>query len=136
MNNLNGGHPGDISYDGRIFHSAAAETADPKGSGLVGVYHQDRDVIWAEFVGGRVVRGALVGRRDGDGVLQLTYCQLLDDGSVISGRCASHPTVLADGRVRLEEHWERYGPHAGTGVSVIEEPPAGWVHPSDRSEAL
>ena len=133
MNNLNGGHPGDISYDGRIFHSAAAETADQHGGGPVGHYHQDGHVVWAEFAGGRVVRGALAGRRDRDGVLHLAYCQLLDDGSVVSGRCISYPTVLADGRVRLEERWERYGSHAGTGVSVIEEPPAGQARASEAS---
>lgn len=123
MGIMNGGHRSDISYDGRKFHSAAAETAGQEGGGVVGHYHQDGDVIWAEFAGGRVVRGSLAGRSDHDGVLHLAYCQLLDDGSVVSGRCTSHPTLLADGRVRLEEHWERFGPHAGTGVSVIEEPP-------------
>jgi hypothetical protein len=123
MDILNGGQRSDIGYDGRIFHSAAAETADPGGSTVVGHYHQDGEVIWAEFAGGRVVRGSLAGRCGPDGVLDLAYCQLLNDGGVVSGRCTSYPTVLEDGRVRLTEHWERYGAHAGTGVSVIEEPP-------------
>ncbi|HEX4062542.1 MAG TPA: hypothetical protein VHY58_16115 [Streptosporangiaceae bacterium] len=138
MSNLNGGHPDDISYDGRIFHSAAEATHLPNppsrhGSVLVGHYHQDGEVVWAEFAGGRVVRGALAGRSDRDGVLHLAYCQLLDDGNVVSGRCVSHPTVLADGRVRLEEHWERYGAHAGTGISVIEEPPPGESRANEAS---
>jgi hypothetical protein len=123
MNIPHGGHPGEISYDGRVFHSSAAETAGQDGSGVIGHYHQDGDVVWAEFAGGRVVRGSLTGRSDPDGVLHLAYCQLLDDGSVMSGRCTSHPTVFADGRIRLEEHWQRFGEHAGTGISVIEEPP-------------
>jgi hypothetical protein len=111
-----------ISYDGRVFRSAAAETAGRDGAGPVGHYHQDGDVVWAEFAGGRVVRGSLVGRRDPGGVLHLAYCQLLDDGTTVAGRCTSQPTVLPDGRIRLHEHWERFGPQAGTGVSVIEEP--------------
>jgi hypothetical protein len=125
MNMPHGGHLSEISYDGLIFDSIAAETAAQDGSGVVGHYHQDGEVIWAEFAGGRVVRGSLTGRRDPDGVLQLAYCQLLDDGSVVSGRCSSYPTVFADGRVRLEEHWERFGEHGGTGVSVLEERPPG-----------
>jgi hypothetical protein len=112
-----------ISYDGRVFHSAAAETADQDGTGPVCHYHQDGTAVWAEFAGGRVVRGSVAGRSDDDGVLHLAYCQLLDDGSVMSGACTSYPIVHPDGRVRLEEHWERFGEHADTGVSVIEEPP-------------
>lgn len=111
-----------INYDGRMFRSAAAETAGAGGAGPVGHYHQDGRVVWAEFAGGKVVSGSLVGSCRSDGVLDLAYCQLLTTGEVIAGRCTSVPTVLADGRVRLTEHWQRFGPGGGTGVSVIEEP--------------
>lgn len=110
-----------IDYDGRIFRSAAVETADAAGAGPVGHYHQEGDVVWAEFTGGKVVRGSLVGNRRRDGVLDLAYSQLLTTGEVIAGQCTSVPTVLADGRVRLTEHWQRFGQDGGTGVSVIEE---------------
>jgi len=111
-----------INYDGRVFRSAAQETLDAGGEGPVGHYHQEGDVVWAEFAGGRVVRGTLVGSCDADGVLHLAYCQLLSDRQVVAGRCTSIPTALADGRIRLHEHWQRFGPAAATGVSVIEEP--------------
>lgn len=111
-----------INYDGRMFRSAATETAGADGAGPVGHYHQDGDVVWAEFAGGKVVRGSLVGHCDPDGTLTLAYSQLLATGEVIAGRCTSVPDVLADGRVRLSEHWQRFGPGGGTGVSVIEEP--------------
>lgn len=113
-----------IGYEGRTFRSAAGETADAAGRGPVGHYHQDGDVVWAEFAGGTVVRGMLVGRCGPDGVLRLAYCQLLASGEAVAGRCTSVPAVLGDGRIRLAEHWQRYGPAASAGVSVIEEPPA------------
>jgi hypothetical protein len=112
-----------INYDGRTFRSAAAETADAAGAGPVGHYHQDGAVVWAEFAGGKVVRGSLVGSCASDGVLDLAYSQLLSTGEVIAGRCTSVPDVLEDGRIRLREHWQRLGPDGSTGVSVIEEPP-------------
>ncbi len=111
-----------INYDGRTFRSAAAETASADGAGPVGHYHQDGDVVWAEFAGGKVVRGSLVGSCRRDGVLELAYSQLLSTGEVVAGRCTSVPDVLEDGRIRLSEHWERFGPAGSTGVSVIEEP--------------
>lgn len=112
-----------INYDGRTFRSAAAETAGANGAGPIGHYHQDGAVVWAEFAGGKVVRGSLVGSCTSDGVLDLAYSQLLSTGEVIAGRCTSVPDVLEDGRIRLREHWQRLGPGGGTGVSVIEEPP-------------
>ena len=110
-----------VNYDGRVFRSSAAETADATGSGPVGHYHQKDDLVWAEFAGGKVVHGSLVGRCADDGVLDLVYCQRLHDGSLVTGRCRSTPEVLPDGRIRLREDWERLGPHAATGVSYIVE---------------
>lgn len=114
-----------IDYNGRTFRSAAAETAGAGGNGPIGHYHQVGEVVWAEFAGGKVVRGTLVGSCDADGVLHLAYCQLLDGGQAVAGSCTSVPTVLGDGRIRLHEHWERFGRASATGVSVIEELPPG-----------
>ncbi|MGH3746607.1 MAG: hypothetical protein ACRDT8_04320 [Micromonosporaceae bacterium] len=107
-------------YDGKRFRSAAAETA-AAGEAPVGHYHQSGDLIWAEFSGGRVRRGSLVGTCDSDGTLSLAYCQVLSSGEVISGDLTSTPQLLADGRIRLKEQWRRHGLAAATGVSYIEE---------------
>jgi hypothetical protein len=114
--------PAGIDYDGRRFSSAAAETADPAGGVPVGHYHQTGDLVWAEFSGGAVRAGRLVGRCATDSVIEAAYCQLLSDGAVVAGRLSSRPHVLADGRVRLEERWRRDDGSAGT--SWIEELPS------------
>jgi hypothetical protein len=113
-----------ISYDGRTFRSSAAETAGSGGASPVGHYHQDGSVVWAEFAGGKVVRGSPVGTCGPDGTLELAYCQLLDGGDVVAGRCTSKPEILDDGRIRLAEHWRRFDQAGSTGVSHIEEVPA------------
>jgi glutathione synthase/RimK-type ligase-like ATP-grasp enzyme len=100
-------------YDGRAFTPAGSD-----GS-TVGHYRQDGATVWAEFGGGPVVLGRLVGTCDVDGVIDAVYCQVLTDGRKIAGRCASTPSTLPDGRLRLTEHWQRID--GTTGVSVIEE---------------
>ncbi len=110
-----------IDYDGRVFRSSASETADPGGVGPLGHYHQHGNQVWAEFTGGKVLRGNLVGTCDQDGTLHLAYCQLLTGGTVVAGSCTSIPQVLDDGRVRLAEHWRRFDDAGSTGVSYIEE---------------
>jgi hypothetical protein len=109
-----------FDYDGRRFRPADQDGAEAP----VASYHQDGDVVWAEFTGGRIRRGSIAGTSDPDGTLHFGYCMVLADGKLIVGRCHSFPSLLDDGRIRLTERWERYGPRAAAGVSHLEEIPA------------
>jgi len=105
-------------YDGKRFRS----TVDGAGAdGRVATYRQDGDLLWGEFSGGDARRGALTGICGPDGALDFAYSIVLASGEVISGHCRSTPTTLDDGRIRLHETWERFGAHADTGVSWLEE---------------
>jgi peptide/nickel transport system substrate-binding protein len=105
-----------IDYDGRLFRAVGHGPDAP-----VALYRQDGDLLWAEFAGGDVRRGSLSGLRSANGTLEFAYTMVLTAGEVISGHCRSTPEVLADGRIRLHERWERFGPHANHGVSELEE---------------
>jgi hypothetical protein len=109
-----------VSYDGRLFRSQATVTA-AGDSTPTGHYHQSGDLVWAEFSGGAVRLGRLVGTAGPDGVLTAAYSQVLDDGRVVCGTCLSTPQTLPDGRVRLREDWTRTDGSRGT--SWIEEVP-------------
>jgi hypothetical protein len=104
-----------IDYDGRRFRKTGSEAH------AVAVYRQDGDVVWAELAGGEVRRGAIAGTQDSDGTLHMGYTLVLATGEVICGRTVNTPEFAGDGRIRLREEWERYGPHAATGVSYLEE---------------
>ena len=104
-----------IDYDGRRFRPAG----DGADGGRVAVYRQDGDLLWGEFAGGNARRGALAGTCRQDGTLEFAYCVVLTTGEVISGRCSSTPRILDDGRIQLDELWERYGEHASAGTSRL-----------------
>ena len=106
-----------INYDGRRFHPADS----PAESDRVAVYRQDGDLLWGEFTGGHARRGTLAGTCGPDGRLEFAYCMVLDSGDVICGRCTSMPSFLDDGRIQLDEVWERYGEHASVGTSRLQE---------------
>jgi quercetin dioxygenase-like cupin family protein len=110
-----------LDYNGRSFRSTALETAGDDGRGPVGHYRQRGDLVWAQFAGGAVLSGALVGTCARDGRLDLAYCQVLRSGEVVVGRCTSTPEVLGDGRIRLREEWRRFDGTGSRGVSFIEE---------------
>jgi hypothetical protein len=113
-----------VSYDQLTFR-VPGEADSPLAR-----YHQKDDLVWADFAGGRVRRGSVVGTCAPDGVLRLTYCMVLASGEIIAGSSHSTPDRLEDGRILLTERWERYGPHAATGVSYLEQ-----VYDNDGEQA-
>ncbi|GAA1163292.1 hypothetical protein F4556_000392 [Kitasatospora gansuensis] len=104
-----------IDYDGRQFRKL--ESTD----GVVAVYHQRDDLVWADFAGGPVRKGSVNGTVSEDGTLRLAYTMVLAGGEVIAGHSTNTPEEGADGELLLREEWERYGPHAETGVSYLSE---------------
>ncbi|MFF1446929.1 hypothetical protein ACFVYF_01985 [Streptomyces sp. NPDC058274] len=107
------------SLDGLVLAPVADQAPGQVGTRTRFTYHEKDGVIWAEYAGGDVVRGHLVGRREGDR-LDFRYVQLKHDGTTSSGHCVSAVVELADGRVRLEETWQ-WESQAGSGTSVVEQ---------------
>lgn len=104
-----------IDYDGRRFSKLGA------GDGVVARYHQENDLVWADFAGGPVRRGSVAGVCGPDGTLRLAYTMVLAGGEVIAGHSVNTPERGSDGGLLLREEWERYGPHAETGTSYLSE---------------
>jgi hypothetical protein len=108
-----------IDYEGRRFSPVPAAEGPP----TVAHYHQDQELVWAEFGGGEVLRGSLAGTSTPDGELRFAYCMVRDGGELVTGICRSVPEVLPDGRIRLTEYWRRFGAGASSGLSFLEELP-------------
>jgi hypothetical protein len=107
-----------IDYDGRRFRPAD-NPHYPTGTAPTGLYHQDGDLVWAEFSGSTIRAGRLVGRCRPDGAIDAAYCWVTTRGETMAGSCLSIPSVLADGRLRLTERWQRLD--GSVGVSYVEE---------------
>ncbi|MFI8103884.1 hypothetical protein [Streptomyces sp. NPDC086023] len=111
------------SLDGLLFVPVADQSPGQVGRQTRFDYHEQDGRIWAEYRGGDVVMGHLVGTRAGD-TLDFRYVQLRTDGTTASGHCTSLVTALPDGRLRLEETWT-WESQPGSGTSVVEEPERG-----------
>ncbi|MEV0693752.1 hypothetical protein [Streptomyces sp. NPDC050388] len=107
------------SLDGLVLAPVADQAPGQVGTRTRFAYHERDGGIWAEYAGGDVVRGYLVGTREGDR-LDFRYVQLRQDGTTSSGHCVSTVVELPDGRVRLEETWE-WESQQGSGTSVVEQ---------------
>jgi hypothetical protein len=107
------------SLEGRSLVGVSNSGDGDVGSATVFRYHEDAGAVWADYAGGAVRRGYLVGTRDGDR-LDFRYVHLDTDGGTASGHCTSRIEELPDGRVRLHETWS-WESRDGAGESVVEE---------------
>ncbi|MGP4003338.1 hypothetical protein [Streptomyces sp. 8N706] len=107
------------SLNGLVLAPVTDQAPGQVGTRTRFAYHEAGGRIWAEYSGGDIVHGHLVGTRDGDR-LDFRYVQLGRDGATSSGHCESTVLELPDGRIRLEERWE-WESREGSGTSAVEE---------------
>ncbi|WP_405858538.1 hypothetical protein OG407_15540 [Streptomyces sp. NBC_01515] len=107
------------SLDGLVLAPVADQAPGQVGTRTRFAYHEKDGEIWAEYGGGDVVRGRLVGTRAGDRI-DFRYVQLKTDGTTSSGHCVSEVVALPDGRIRLDETWE-WESQEGNGTSTVEQ---------------
>jgi len=112
---------GKISYEGRRF-SPVANTKNGESAGdTVFRYHQDGSTVWAEYSGGAIEKGFIVGTAHPGGELDFAYEHINDESVVRTGRCHSIPEILSDGRIRLHEKWTWTSGDCSSGESTLDE---------------
>jgi hypothetical protein len=111
----------DFNYDSKRFRSIENSASGEVGSETVFHYHQNGDLVWAEYGGGDIVYGTLIAKCGADGKLDMRYQHLNRSGELMTGECISTPEILADGRIRLHEKWRWTSGDLSSGRSVIEE---------------
>lgn len=107
-----------ISYDGKRFRSKSNTDNGEVSDETIFVYHQENDVVWAEYSGGAIVRGTLIGTADKDGRLSFYYQHINSNHVVKIGRCQSTP-YFVDGRLELHEQWQWLSGACSKGASVL-----------------
>ena len=110
-----------IDYDNRRFISVQNSASGEVGADTVFYYHQEGDVVWAEYWGGEIVRGSLIAKCDQAGNLDMRYQHINKHGELMTGKCRSTPEILPGGRIRLHEKWQWTSGDLSAGESVIEE---------------
>ncbi|KAH6889184.1 hypothetical protein B0T10DRAFT_48241 [Thelonectria olida] len=109
-------------YDGKTFRSASNTANGEVGSETLFHYHQDGNIVWAEYSGGSIVRGTLIAVVTGeDNSLDMRYHHVNVEGELMTGRCKSRPEVLEDGRLRMHETWKWTSGDESEGESIIEQ---------------
>ena len=110
-----------INYNNRKFKPKTTSDNSQTSSATVFRYSQEGEIVSAEYHGGQIRVGHLLGKVDNEGHISMVYHHIDLSGNLNTGRCNSKPVVLSDGRIELHESWEWTSGDLSSGESVIEE---------------
>ncbi|HEX9958791.1 MAG TPA: n-acetylglutamate synthase [Fibrella sp.] len=110
-----------MNYHDKVFRAVANTANGETSSETLFHYRQLGSVLTADYSGGRIVTGHLLGLVDEVGNLDFRYHQLNADGQLMTGRCQSTPEVLPGGKIRLHETWQWTSGDESSGTSIVEE---------------
>ena len=112
-----------ISLEGRTMHASKTAPGGVVNADTIFRFQQTGDMVTAEYAGGGIRRGSLVGLLS-NGELHFRYAQLQDDGRLDGGESHCEVEIDESGRVSIVEHYE-WGSRSGAGTNVISELPEG-----------
>jgi hypothetical protein len=84
-------------------------------------YKQTGNMLTAEYSGGKIKYGHLIGLVDELGNITMRYHQINENDELMTGICFSTPEILENGKIRLHESWEWTSGDQSKGTSIIEE---------------
>lgn len=110
-----------INYNGRKFIPKMNSENGEVSAQTIFTYHQSRNLLWAEYSGGDIWKGSLVGTVLSNGELDFVYHHMNRDMQVKTGKCHSVPTILENGKIELSEKWEWTSGDCSKGESLLVE---------------
>lgn len=110
-----------VCYEGRIFVPKFNTENGEVDNRTVFSYHQNKNILWADYSGGEVIKGSLIGTVAKNGELDFYYQHMNIQGQVKVGKCHSVPTILDNGKIELYEEWQWLNGDKSKGSSIITE---------------
>ncbi len=77
--------------------------------------------MWAEYSGGDILKGFLIGSVSDNGELDFVYHHMNREMQIKTGKCHSVPTVKENGKIELLEQWEWTSGDFSEGESLLVE---------------
>ena len=110
-----------IDYDGRKFAPQMNSENGEVSEQTLFLYHQNGCLLWAEYSGGDILKGSLIGSVSDNGELDFVYHHMNREMNVKTGKCHSVPTVMENGKIKLSEQWEWTSGDFSKGESLLVE---------------
>lgn len=110
-----------INYNNKIFRAIDNTTNGETSNETIFYYKQNDNILTADYFGGKIKYGHLIGLVDEEGNIEIHYHQINIHDNIMTGICTSKPEVMANGKIRLHENWQWTCGDKSKGQSIVEE---------------
>ncbi|KAA3640526.1 MAG: n-acetylglutamate synthase [Bacteroidetes bacterium] len=110
-----------VNYHNKRFRIVNNDDNGETSAETIFHYQQEGNILMADYSGGSIVKGHLIGLVDENGHIDMRYHQINDQGEIRTGKCISKPEFMENGKIRLHETWQWTSGDFSKGQSIIEE---------------
>lgn len=110
-----------VNYDGKYFVPKFNTDNGEVDGETEFSYHQIGSGFFAEYRGGEIEQGYMVGEVCANSDLNFYYKHTNKQGQIKMGKCHSVPYILNDGKVELHEEWQWLNDEKSQGNSIVTE---------------
>lgn len=111
----------DICYEGRCFVPVMNVINGEVNNQTLFSYHQSGNIMWADYSGGEIKRGNMIGTVSSNGELDFYYQHINLRNELRLGKCHSVPHILNNGKIELSEKWQWLNGNKSKGSSILRE---------------
>ena len=95
-----------MNLNGKTFRASSNSENGEVSSATIFKYFEQDGLVWAEYYGGQILKGNLIGKRNDDGSLDLRYQHVNRSGEIKTGLCRSEIEKDSNGKIRIKEKWK------------------------------
>ena len=108
-----------INLDKKIFKALSNSENGEVNDDTVFYYSQKENIISAEYNGGEIIKGNLVGKQLENGQFDFVYHHINQDGQLKIGKCLSIAILQENGKIKLFEKWQWLSDDMSYGTSEL-----------------
>ena len=108
-----------MNLNGKVFKALSNSDNGEVGEQTLFYYCQTDDIISADYYGGEIAKGNLIGKELQSGEFSFYYHHINVNGELKTGKCLSKATALDDGRLKLFEQWQWLCDDMSSGTSEL-----------------
>ncbi len=110
-----------ISLNDVVMHVIQTDASGVVNHETIFYFLEQNDVVEAEYAGGKIQQGFLVGRFISDNQLRFSYCQMQIDGKLDNGMSECEVSRDENGKIILTEHFEWASRPGEFGTNIFKE---------------
>lgn len=110
-----------ICYEGKFFGGVFSPLEIEIDEETLFSYHQNGNTLWAEYGGGEVKKGHIIGNVEENGELSFYYNHINQKNEMKIGKCHSVPRILENGKIELFSQWQWLNGDRSKGIAIIRE---------------